>query len=110
MVENITDQYDNIGASGLCHTMFAFAKNKSVDVNKQVYSCILVNNNLDVKWRENVVEDTDYSLQILSQKYCTLLFNKILIEKEATKVGNGGNSNTDEFRMNRSKGLQKYLS
>jgi len=108
MVEYITDQYDNIGASGLCHTMFAFAKGNTVDINKQVYSCILVNNTIPVFWREDVVEDTDYSLQLLSKKYCTLLFNRMLIEKEATAVGNGGNSNTDDFRLKRSKGLQNH--
>lgn len=107
MVENIMDQYDNIGASGLSHTMFAFAKSNEVDVNKQVYSCILVKNNINVDWRDDCVEDTDFSLQILSKKMCTLLFNRILIEKEATKVGNGGNENTDDFRMKRSLGLQK---
>jgi len=101
-------RYDNIGILGFCHVGFAFAKTNSVDVNKQVYSCVLVNNTLDIEWRPDVVEDTDYSLQVLEQSYCTLLLNTFLIGKETTSTNSGGNDNSDEWRMVRSKGLQKY--
>ena len=101
-------EYDNIGILGFCHVGFAFAKTTPVDVNKQVYSCVLVNNRLDIEWRPDVVEDTDYSLQVLEQSYCTLLLNTFLSGKETTSTNSGGNDNSDEWRMIRSKGLQKY--
>ena len=106
--ENFIKPFDNIGIVGLCHTVFAFARPHYVDINKQVYSCVLVNNQSKAKWRDEVVEDTDYSLQVLSENYCTLLLNKFLIGKEATSKDSGGNDNSDEWRMKRSLGLQKY--
>ena len=106
--ENFVKPFNNIGILGLCHVAFAFARNHYVDINKQVYSCVLVNNNVDVQWRPDVVEDTDYSLQVLDAEYCTLLLNKFLIGKETTSKNSGGNENTDEFRMKRSLGLQKH--
>lgn len=101
-------EYDNIGILGFCHVGFAFAKTNAVDVNKQVYSCVLVNNKLDIEWRPNVVEDTDYSLQVLEESYCTLLLNTFLIGKDTTSVNSGGNDNSDQWRMIRANGLQKH--
>jgi len=106
--ETYVREYDNIGILGLCHVGFAFARDNEVDVNKQVYSCILVNNQVLANWRPDVVEDTDYSLQVLEQKYCTLLLNRFCIGKETTSTNSGGNDNSDEWRMKRSLGLQKH--
>lgn len=108
IIETFTNQFENIGISGFSHDIFAWTKKYPIDINKQCYSGVLINNDNGVKWRDNVVEDTDYSLQILSKEYCTLLFNTLLIAKEATKKGNGGNDNSDTWRLNRSLGLQKY--
>ena len=105
--EHVMNQFDNVGILGLCHVGFAFAKANHIDINKQVYSCVLVKNSLDIEWRENVVEDTDYSLQVLSLNECTLLMNRFLIDKQTTSTNSGGNDNSDEWRLNRSKGLQK---
>lgn len=106
--EEYVREYDNIGILGLCHVGFAFARKNAVDVNKQVYSCVLVNNHVPVNWRPDVVEDTDYSLQVLEQEMCTLLINRFCIGKETTTTNSGGNDNSDEWRMKRSLGLQKY--
>jgi hypothetical protein len=107
MAEYITDQYNNIGCAGLTHTAFAFAKKNHLSINRQTYSCVLVNNSVPIHWDYGPVEDTDYSLQVLSKGLCTLLFDKLLINKEVTKQGNGGNENTNEWRLLRSKKLQE---
>jgi hypothetical protein len=109
MCEDIVGSFENIGVAGLGHTAFAFGKPPThhISINKQVYSCVLVDNNVPVTWTEGTVEDTDYSLQVLTRGLCTLLFDKILIEKEVTKVGNGGNNNSDEWRLARTKKLQE---
>lgn len=106
--EYIMNLFDNVGALGLCHTCFAFSKKVDVAFNKQTYSCVLVNNELDIKWRDNVAEDTDYSLQVLSEGYCTIVLNRILINKQVSSANSGGHKNTDDCRMNRALGLQKY--
>ena len=106
--ETYVREYDNIGILGLCHVGFAFARNNEVDVNKQVYSCVLVNNEVIANWRPDVVEDTDYSLQVLEREYCTLLLNRFCIGKEVTSTNSGGNDNSNKWRMKRSLGLQKH--
>lgn len=103
--------FDNIGICSLSHTMFAFAKNTHVSINRQAYSCVLVNNSLDIKYREDCIEDTDYSLQVLSRGYCTILFNKLLMAKAPTGQYKGGNTDTvhaGDGRLKRSRKLQEY--
>jgi len=110
-IENIVDKYTNIGIASPSHTVFAFAAKNEIEVNKQTYSCMLINNKInDVEFRNNVVEDTDYNLQVLSKGFCTLLFKKLLIEKETTMKMAGGNteiSHSGNKRFIRSKGLCK---
>lgn len=110
--ETVCDSYENIGIAGMSHTMFAFSRNTHVGINQQVYSGVLVNNDLDLWWRDDVIEDTDYSLQVLNTKYyCTVLFNKFLIDKAATMAIKGGNTDTShagDGRMKRSLKLQEY--
>jgi hypothetical protein len=108
--EYVNDLFENIGISSLCHTVFAWSKKYNIDVNKQVYSCVLVNNLLDIDWRDGLIEDTDYSLQVLSKNYCTLLFNRLLIDKAVTMKLKGGNteiSHGGDGRLKRSLALQK---
>ena len=94
-IEQYIQYFNNIGGAGLCHTVFAFSKKNKIDVNKQIYSCMLLRNNLDLFFNDRIVEDTDFSLQILYKKYCTLLFNHILIEKITTGKMKGGNTDTE---------------
>lgn len=107
IAEHITDQYENIGIAGLTHVAFAFSKKNHVSINRQTYSCVLVNNSVPIKWTPDLPEDTDYSLQVLTRGLCTLSFNKLLINKEVTKEGNGGNDNSYEWRLARAKLLQE---
>jgi hypothetical protein len=91
-VEKIVSTYSNIGIAGLRHTIFAFSQTKPVSLNQQCYSGVLVNNSLKINWRDKIVEDTDYSLQVLFSNYCTLLFNRLLIEKATTMSMKGGHT------------------
>jgi len=109
-VEDFIDKHNNIGISGLRHHIFAFSQKNDISLNHQIYSCALINNSLDVCWRDDLVEDTDYSLQVLCSDYCTVLFNRLLIEKIATMAMKGGNteiSYSGNKRLERSLGLQK---
>ena len=94
--EDFTDRYQNVGLSGFNYYSFC----KSTDavpafyLNTRIYSCILVNNLLPLRWRGKYNEDTDLSLRVLKSGYCTILFNAFLCGKVTTMRMKGGN--TDE--------------
>ena len=77
IIEDFTDRYGNIAISGMNYGMFIPDRKKIPPfcLNVHVYSCILLNNKLSCKWRGRYNEDTDLCLQVLSQKWCTVLFN-----------------------------------
>ena len=109
--ENYISHFDNIGAASLSHTIFAFARNTHISINRQAYSCMLINNKLDIWYRNDCIEDTDYSMQVLTEGYCTILFNKLLMGKAATGQYKGGNTDTvhaGDGRLIRSRKLQEY--
>ena len=109
-VEDYVSVYNNIGLAGLKHRAFAFASKVDLSFNQQIYSCFLVNNTLDISWRSGLIEDTDYSLQVLYKNYCTVMFNRLIIDKAKTMSMKGGNteiSHGGDGRENRSIGLQK---
>jgi hypothetical protein len=109
--EAFLNRFTNVGGASLSHTMFAFAKKNSLDINKQVYSCALFCNNVPCSWKHDVIEDTDYSLQLLSKGYVTFLFNRLIMNKMATGVLKGGNteiSHGGNRRLLRSQKLAEY--
>ena len=93
LVENITANYINVGVSGMNYTMFAGAWTKSpVIINHHIYSNLLIQNDLPLRWRLRYNEDTDLNLQVLEKGLCTLYINIFLIEKMGTMTMKGGNS------------------
>ena len=109
-VEKVVSEYQNIGLVGLSHSLFAFSKRNFIDINKQIYSCFLVDNSVKCGFRPKTIDDTDYSLQVLTAGFCTVMFNRLLINKAATMTVKGGNTDTEyagQGRMNRSLQLQK---
>ena len=99
MAEDFTDRYKNIALSGLQYSMFTvteITKEKPpVQLNTRIYSCILILNTLPQRWRGRYNEDTDLSLRVLKDGWCTVLFNKFLCTKQTTMQMKGGN--TDEL-------------
>lgn len=66
--------------------------------NTRIYSCNLIRNDAPYRWRCRYNEDTDLSLRMLKDGYCTVLFNAFLQNKVATQRMAGGN--TDEIYAN----------
>ena len=62
--------------------------------NTRVYSTILIDNRLDLRWRGKYNEDTDLSIRCLKLGYCTLQFNAFLSEKATTMRLKGGNTDS----------------
>jgi len=95
--EDFVDRYENVALSGFQYNSFVF-KDSIVPpyrLNTRIYSCILIDNKLPFRWRGKFNEDTDLSLRVLKDGYCTILFNAFLVNKETTMRAKGGN--TDEL-------------
>lgn len=95
--EDFVGRYENIGMSGLQYFMFIPRKAKLPPyyLNTRVYSCICLRNDIDLRWRGRYNEDTDLSIRILKDGWCTVLFNAFICDKITTMTMNGGN--TDEL-------------
>lgn len=97
-IEDFADRYENVALAGMNYFMFASRKSASIaplTLNTRIYSCILIDNALDERWRGRYNEDTDLSLRVLKRGLCTALFNAFLCGKSPTMVMKGGN--TDEL-------------
>jgi hypothetical protein len=94
-IENFVERYKNVPFAGMNYYSFC----KTTDavppfyLNTRIYSCTLIDNSLNFRWRGKYNEDTDLSLRILKAGYCTILFNAFLIGKVTTQRMKGGNTN-----------------
>jgi len=97
VIEDFVDRYENIALAGMQYESFTPRKSKHPPfvLNTRIYSCILILNSLKHRWRGKYNEDTDLSLRVLKDGWCTVLFYAFLCDKVATMVMQGGN--TDEL-------------
>lgn len=103
--EDFVDRYENVALAGMQYKMFAPEKNASklppFLLNTRIYSCILIKNDIadpngaPYRWRGRYNEDTDLSLRVLKDGWCTVLFYAFLAGKMPTMQMRGGN--TDEL-------------
>jgi hypothetical protein len=93
-MEEFSDRYTNIAISGPNYFMFASRKTEipPLTINTRVYSCSLVNNELEYRWRGVYNDDTDICLRALKNGDCIVLFNSFLCMKSTTMKINGGNT------------------
>jgi hypothetical protein len=93
-VEDFTDRYENVVISGMNYRFFApqSSAQPPYRINTRVYSCILIKNNLALRWRGRYNEDTDLCIRALKMGYCTILFQAFLCDKQATMTMSGGNT------------------
>lgn len=111
--ESFVDRYENIGLAGFEYEMFApttGGRCGPLRFNTRIYSCILIDNALPHRWRGRYNEDTDLSLRVLKDGWCTALFVAFLAKKIATMRMKGGN--TDELyrgdgRLEMARSLQR---
>ncbi len=92
--EQFVDRYENVAIAGLNYAMFAYGADAIPPfyLNIRIYSCSLILNSLPNRWRGKYNEDTDLTLQVLADGWCTVLMNAFLIEKKRTMTMKGGNS------------------
>jgi len=100
--EDFVDRYENIPISGFQYRFFIAPNGKrpAYITNTRIYSCLLIENICQHRWRGKYNEDTDLCLRVLKDttgpyRYCTVQFNAFLQGKAATQTLKGGN--TEEF-------------
>jgi len=98
--EDFVDRYKNIALAGFQYDYFAKAKTilPAFALNTRIYSCTLIKNNLPIRWRGKYNEDTDLSIRVLKDGWCTVLFYAFIQQKAQTMTLKGGN--TDELYKN----------
>lgn len=96
IIEDFVLRYENIAQAGMNYALFcpAIEARPPIRFNTRVYSCILIRNDIPYRWRGRYNEDTDLSLRVLKDGWCTVLFNAFLIGKRATLTQKGGNTDT----------------
>lgn len=95
--EDFVRRYENVPLAGLNYYSFCKATDAVPPfvANTRIYSCLLIRNDIGLKWRGRYNEDTDLSLRVLKRGDCTIQMNAFLCGKVTTQRMKGGN--TDEF-------------
>ena len=113
IAEIFTDRYINIALSGFQYHMFISRKIwiPPFYLNTRIYSHILIKNDIPYRWRGRYNEDTDLSLRVLKDGWCTVLFNAFITHKMPSMVMKGGNTdtiyNTGDKRLEFAESLRK---
>lgn len=113
--EDFVERYENVALAGMQYTCFAVTEvTRKIDkpflLNTRIYSCILIMNDIPHRWRGRYNEDTDLSLRILKDGWCTILFYAFLADKAPTMVMSGGNTDElykDNGRLKMARSLQR---
>jgi len=92
--EDFVDRYENVALAGFQYKFFFPRKyiRPPFYLNTRIYSMILIDNNLPYRWRGIYNEDTDLSLRVLKDGWCTILFNCFSGDKSPTMTVKGGNT------------------
>lgn len=94
--EDFVDRYENVALAGFQYDFFLKSKWPwpAFIVNTRIYSCILIDNSINFRWRGRYNEDTDLSLRVLKAGYATVLFYAFTQEKATTMTMKGGNTDS----------------
>lgn len=97
VIEEFVERYKNIALAGMQYRMFAPSTQQRPPylLNTRIYSCILIKNDIPYRWRGRYNEDTDLSIRVLKDGWCTVIFYAFLADKMRTMIMRGGN--TDEL-------------
>lgn len=96
-----TERFTNVAISGFNYRYFVTSETKKpFTINTHVYSGMLINNDVPFRWRLKYNEDVDLCLQVLHEKYCTILLNAFLIDKTSTVAKLKGGNQTELYKNN----------
>jgi hypothetical protein len=96
IAEQFVDRYSNVMLASFNSEFFVPTTGVFAGVwppffrNFRCYTCFLMNVDLPNRWRGRYNEDTDMTLQVLADGYCTVLFNAFVIRTPKTMTDSGG--------------------
>jgi hypothetical protein len=110
-MEDFVDRYENVYIAGPNYYSFCKVTDAVPPfvLNTRIYSCLLIKNDIPYRWRGRYNEDTDLSLRVLKDGFCTVQFNAFLAGKVTTQRMAGGNTEvfySQEGTYNKSKMLE----
>jgi len=96
IMEDFVLRYSNVVMAGPNYEKFVKRKQHRPPflANTRIYSCNLIRTNAPYRWRCRYNEDTDLSLRMLKDGWCTIQFNAFLQGKVGTQTMKGGNTDT----------------
>jgi hypothetical protein len=119
-MEDFVDRFDNVALAGPHERGFVTDRHPKAPfvLNSRIYSCILIDTTMPLRWRGKYNEDTDLSLRVLKAGKCTVLFRALIMEKLNTASGGperapvkGGNAEklyaTGDYRLEFAKSLRR---
>lgn len=97
VMEDFCDRYENIAQAGPNYLSYAPDRKQIPPfiTNWRIYSMLLIRNDINYRWRGRYNEDTDLSIRVMRDGWCTVQFNAFLGDKATTQTMSGGNS--DDF-------------
>tara|TARA_R100000654_G_C2668677_1_gene125736 strand:+ start:53 stop:1192 length:1140 start_codon:yes stop_codon:yes gene_type:complete len=97
VLESFVVRYKNIAISGFAYANFLHwhEYRPPIKFNTRIYSCLLIQNNIPLRWRGRYNEDTDICIRAMKMGLCTVQTNIFLQGKMSTQKLKGGN--TKEF-------------
>ncbi len=99
------DRYTNLHAASLMHNAFGFRIPGPFSLNQGVYTIVLIENDTPYLWRDDTIEDFDYSLQVLAAGNCTVLWHLYQFASAPTGSNSGGVEWGAADRLRRAKRL-----
>lgn len=103
LIESTVNMFSGIGAAGMKHQVFAWAETSDIGYNRQVYTSMLLSTKPDAVFRDGLIEDADYNLQILFDGYSVVLFNRVVMNKITSMKMQGGNTEISHANGGREK-------
>jgi len=93
-MEQFMSRYENVAMAGPQYDFFAPAREAAAPfaLNTRLFSCILIRNDLRLRWRARYNEDLDLSIRVLKDGWTTVLFYAFLQMKISTQLMAGGNT------------------
>ena len=99
--EDFVDRYSNVAQAGLQYDYLAPRRDEIPPffLNSRIYSCTLNLTSLPYRYELMYNDDTDLSIRVLRDGWCTILFNAFLCGKVPTMLMKGGNADIYRQRI-----------
>jgi glycosyltransferase involved in cell wall biosynthesis len=112
IIEQVINRYDNIGGANIANAAFNYSQDGKAPVvyNAQIYCAQIFRTDITSRFRPDVAEDTDMSLQILAEGWVTLVFKRFgfFAQTSGQPGGNTENEYADNGRLLRFQKLLEY--